>query len=189
MCRPCHTWCTRQRLPCYSQVHCNPCSQPKHRSEVRGKVIVLVPQKWPNASPEVQERKDTVSSCAFQEEHHKPLALLLIEKWLLHCHTCTLIFCITWSTNLGGKCWETLPSKIVSLLRNFQKEEVFHNPQRSRVTRKHKCIRFMCILPSLGPSHPRGAAEAAAVPPSNTSLQCQAQLLWPFLLVGYHAVN
>lgn len=115
--------------------------------------------------------------------------LLWIEKWLLHCHTCTLIFCITWSTNLGGKCWETLPSKIVSLLRNSQKEEVFHNPQRSRVIRKHKCIRFMCILPSLGPSHPRGAAEAAAVPPSNTSLQCQAQLLWPFLLVGYHAVN
>ena len=83
----------------------------------------------------------------------------------------------------------TLPSKIVSLLRNSQNEGVFHNPQRSRVTRKHKCIQFMSILPPPGPSHPRGAAEAAAVPPSNTSLQCQAQLSWPFFLAGYHSVN
>lgn len=69
----------------------------------------------------------------------------------------------------------TLPSEIVSLLRNSQNEGVFHNPQRSRVTRKHKCIQFMSILPPPGPSHPRGAAEDAAVPPSNTSLQCQGQ--------------
>lgn len=38
----------------------------------------------------------------------------------------------------------TLPSKIVSLLRNSQNEGVFHNPQRSRRTRKHKCIHSSC---------------------------------------------
>lgn len=83
----------------------------------------------------------------------------------------------------------TLPSEIVSLLRNSQNEGVFHNPQRSRVTRKHKCIQFMSILPPPGPSHPRGAAEAAAVPPSNTSLQCQGQSHGLFFLAAYHAVN
>lgn len=115
--------------------------------------------------------------------------LFLESTWLLCCHTCIFILRITWSSNLEGKRWETLPSKIVSSLRNSQNEGVFHNPQRSRVTRKHKCIWFMSILTSPSPSHPRGAAEAAAVPPSNISLQCQLQLSSPFFLAGYHAVN
>lgn len=115
--------------------------------------------------------------------------LFLESTWLLCCHTRIFILRITWSSNLEGKRWETLPSKIVSSLRNSQNEGVFHNPQRSRVTRKHKCIWFMPILPSPGPSHPRGAAEAAEVPPSNISLQCQLQLSSPFFLAGYHAVN
>lgn len=27
--------------------------------------------------------------------------------WLLCCHTCILIFCLTWSSNLEGKCWDS----------------------------------------------------------------------------------
>lgn len=152
MCRPCHTWCPRQRLPRYCQAHCNhvlnqrtdPSSEEKwqHSFHRNGPVLPQRPRK-----------EKTQWACGFQEEHHKPLVLLLTEEWLLHCHTCTSIFCITQSTNLGGKCWETLPSKIVSLLHNSQNEGVFHSPQRSKVTRKHKCIRLMSILPSLGPSH------------------------------------
>lgn len=110
-----------------------------------------------------------------------PKHLFFLEStWLLCCHTCTFILCQTWSSNLEVKRWETLPSKIVSSLRNSQNEGVFRNPQRSRVTRKHKYIWFISILPPPGPSHPRGAAEAAAVPPSNISLQCQLQLSSPF---------
>lgn len=148
MCRP---WCTRQRcqlLPSSSE----PRFWTKAQIGAQRRSDHVHSIEMAQCFPRGCRKEDTVSSCAFQEEHPKSLVLFPMEKWLLHYHTCTLIFCITQSTNLGGKGWETLPSKIVSLLRNSQNEGVFHNPQRSRVTRKHKCIRFMSILPwSLSP--------------------------------------
>lgn len=90
---------------------------------------------------------------------------------------------LTWSSDLEEKCWETLPSKIVSLLHNSRNEGAFHNRRRSRVRRKQKRIWFMSILPPSSPSHPR------PVPLPNTSLQCQAQFSWPFFMAGYHAVS
>lgn len=161
MCRP---WCTRQRCHVTAKfLGTQILNQSTDRSSEE-KWSCSFHRNGPVLPQRVQERKDTVSSCAFQEEHPKPLVLFSMEKWLLHYHTCTLIFCVTQSTNLGGKGWETLPSKIVSLLRNSQNEGVFHNPQRSRVTRKHKCIRFMSILPwSLSPQRGSWGCSSAVL--------------------------
>lgn len=136
-------------LWCYSRVHFNLCAELKYKLEVREKTVVLIPYKQSNASPQIQEMKLTISSCALYEEHPQAFLFLVVvvRKDVLTSLPYTHFDILhNLKYRFRRKALEnyTLPSKTVSLLRNSQNEGVFHNPQRSRRTRKHKCIHSSC---------------------------------------------
>lgn len=112
--------------------------------------MVLIPYKKSNVSPQIQEMKFTISSCALYEEHPQAflfLVVVVVRKDMLtslpYMHF-DVLHNLEYKFRRKALGNHTLPSKIVSLLRNSQNEGVFHNPQRSRRTRKHKCIHSSC---------------------------------------------